>query len=91
MPKASLGNISVAAGLPDFLFDLKLNVSSFKVKVPGQVAVPVSGTRMNARAKTAINKARRGDVVTIFDIKASISGSGATVKKVLPVSVKITN
>ncbi len=91
MPKASLGKIAVAAGLPDFLFDLKLNVSSFKIKVPGQVAVPVSGTRMNARAKQAITKARRGDVVTIFDIKASVSGSSYKLKKVLPVSIDITN
>jgi len=91
MPKSSLGNITVGAGLPDFLFDLKLNVSSFKIKVPGQVAVPVSGTRMNARAKQVINKARRGDVVTIFDIKASVSGSSYKLKKVLPVSVNITN
>ena len=91
MPKGSLAKISVAAGLPDFLFDLKLNVSSFKIKVPGQVAVPVSGTRMNARAKQAINKARRGDVVTIFDIKATVSGSSYKLKKVLPVSINITN
>jgi len=91
MPKASLGNTTVGAGLPDFLFDLKLNVSSFKIKVPGQVAVPVSGTRMNARAKQAIGKARRGDVVTIFDIKASVTGSSYKLKKVLPVSVDITN
>ena len=91
MPKSSLGNTTVAAGLPDFLFDLKLNVSSFKIKVPGQVAVPVSGTRMNARAKQVISKARRGDVVTIFDIKASVSGSSYRLKKVLPVSINITN
>lgn len=66
MPKASLGRISVAAGLPDFLFDLKLNVSSFKVKVPGQVAIPVSGRGLNPRAKAAISKARRNDVITIL-------------------------
>ncbi|TDQ30235.1 type IX secretion system motor protein PorM/GldM [Tenacibaculum caenipelagi] len=91
MPKASLGRISVAAGLPDFLFDLKLNVSSFKIKVPGQVAIPVNGTILNARAKAAITKARRNDVITIFDIKASVSGSNYRIKRVLPVSVEITN
>ncbi|CAM1342297.1 type IX secretion system motor protein PorM/GldM [Tenacibaculum aestuarii] len=91
MPKASLGNVSIAAGLPDFLFDLKLNVSSFKIKVPGQVAIPVSGTRLNPRAKAALNKARRNDVITIFDIKASVSGSNYSIKKVLPVAIEITN
>lgn len=91
MPKASLGNVSIAAGLPDFLFDLKLNVSSFKIKVPGQVAIPVNGTRLNPRARAAIEKARRNDVITIFDIKASVSGSNYSIKKVLPVAVEITN
>ncbi len=91
MPKASLSNVSVAAGLPDFLFDLKLNVSSFKIKVPGQVAIPVSGTKMNSRAKQALNKARRNDLITIFDIKASVSGSNYSIKKVLPVTIEITN
>lgn len=91
MPKASLARISVAAGLPDFLFDLKLNVSSFKIKVPGQVAIPVNGRTLNARAKNALNKARRNDVINIFDIKASVSGSNYKLKKVLGVAIEITN
>ena len=91
MPKASLARISVAAGLPDFLFDLKLNVHSFKVKVPGQVAIPVNGRTLNARAKAALNKARRYDVINIFDIKASVSGSNYKLKKVLGVAIEITN
>ncbi|TCP28500.1 protein involved in gliding motility GldM [Tenacibaculum skagerrakense] len=91
MPKASAGNVSIGALLPDFLFDLKLNVTSFKVKVPGQPAVPVTGNRINARAKAAIAKARRDDVVNIFDIQATVSGSGAKVKKVVGVGIKISN
>ncbi|WBX75975.1 gliding motility protein GldM [Tenacibaculum ovolyticum] len=91
MPKASLSRISVAAGLPDFLFDLKLNVHSFKVKVPGQVTIPVNGRTFSTRAKQALNKARRNDVITIYDIKASVSGSNYKIRKVLPVSIEITN
>lgn len=91
MPKASLARINVAAGLPDFLFDLKLNVSSFKIKVPGQVTVPVNGRNLSARAKQALGKARRNDVISIFDIKASVSGSNYKLKKVLPVNIEITN
>ncbi|MBE7646866.1 gliding motility protein GldM [Tenacibaculum finnmarkense] len=91
MPKASLARINVAAGLPDFLFDLKLNVSSFKVKVPGQVTIPVNGRQLNARAKKALAKARRNDIIVIYDIKASVSGSNYKLKKVLPVSIEITN
>ncbi|PKH50624.1 gliding motility protein GldM [Tenacibaculum sp. Bg11-29] len=91
MPKASLARISVAAGLPDFLFDLKLNVHSFKIKVPGQVTIPVNGRTLSARAKQALGKARRNDVITIYDIKASVSGSNYKIRKVLPVSIEITN
>ncbi len=89
MPKSSVGKIRVGAGLPDFLFDLKLNVSAFKIKVPGQVAIPVTGTGMNSRAKQAILKARRGDQITIYDIQATTSGY--KLKKVLPVVIKVSN
>jgi len=91
MPKASLARISIAAGLPDFLFDLKLNVHSFKIKVPGQVTIPVNGRTLSARAKSALGKARRNDVITIYDIKASVSGSNYKIRKVLPVNIQITN
>ncbi|WP_299136519.1 gliding motility protein GldM [uncultured Tenacibaculum sp.] len=91
MPKASVRNITVGAGLPDFLFDLKLNVSSFKIKVPGQTTIAVSGTRLNARAKKALSRARRNDVITIFGIQASVSGSNYKIKKVLNVSIEVTN
>lgn len=92
MPKTSLGRTPIGAGLPDFVFDLKLKVNSFKVKVPGQVTVLVKGTVFNAQAKKAISKARRGDVVTIFDINASIIGNSSyKLQKVLPVSIEITN
>ncbi|SED07504.1 gliding motility-associated protein GldM [Tenacibaculum sp. MAR_2009_124] len=91
MPKSSVAKIVVGAGLPDFLFDLKLNVSSFKIKIPGQITIPVTGTRLNARAKKALAKARRNDLISIFDIKASVSGSNYKLKKVLPVNIEITN
>ena len=92
MPKTSLGRTPIGAGLPDFVFDLKLKVNSFKVKVPGQVTVLVRGTVFNAQAKKALSKAKRGDVVTIFDINASIIGNSSyKLQKVLPVSIEITN
>ncbi|MDT7832479.1 gliding motility protein GldM [Flavobacteriaceae bacterium S356] len=92
MPKSSLGNTPIGAGLPDFVFDLQLDVQGFTVKVPGQLAVKVTGTKLNARAKAALAKARRGDVITIFDIKATIRGNSSyQLKRVLPVSIEITN
>ncbi|WP_299670338.1 gliding motility protein GldM [uncultured Polaribacter sp.] len=92
MPKSSLGNTPIGAGLPDFVFDLQLKVNSFKVKVPGQVTVLVTGKTFNAQAKKALSKARRGDVITIYDVIATIIGNSSyKLKKVLPVSIELTN
>jgi hypothetical protein len=92
MPKSSLSKSEIGAELIDFDFDLKLKVSSFKIKVPGQSTVIVQGTRLNPRAKKALQKARRGDVINIFDLKASIVGNSSyRLKKVLPLSVELTN
>lgn len=92
MPKSSLAKSSIGAGLPDFLFDLKLRVTSFKVKVPGKTTVIVNGGRMNSQAQKAIAGAKRGDIVTVFGIKASIVGNSSyRLKEVLPISVEISN
>jgi len=92
MPKSSLGRVKIAAGLPDFVFDLKLRVNSFKVKVPNQATVVVKGSQFNAAAKKVMQKARRGDIITIFDIKASVVGnSTAKIGKVLQVGIEISN
>ena len=92
MPKSSLSKATISADLIDFDFDLKLKVSSFKVKIPGQSTVIVNGTRFDARAQKALMKARRGDVINIFDVKASIIGNSTyRLKGVLPLSVVISN
>ncbi len=92
MPKSSVSRVQIGAGLPDFVFDLKLNVNSFKFKVPRQLTITVKGKTLNALAKRSLTKARRGDVITIFDIDANIVGNSSyTLKKVLPVNIEITN
>jgi len=92
MPKTSVARATIGAGLPDFVFDLKLKVNSFKVKVPGQLTVTVRGTTFNAAAKKALSRARRGDVITIFDIVAVIENNTSyKLKKVIPVSIEISN
>lgn len=91
MPKASLAKASVGVILPDFVFDLTLRTTSFSVKVPGQATVKVNGARMNAKAANAIAKARRGDMINIFDIKSTLVGSasGYRIKNAMPVMVEI--
>lgn len=89
MPKSSLAKTTVRVELPDFLFDLKFTIQSFKIKVPGQATITVTGNKMNAQAQTAINKARVGDVIGIFDVKSSINGVSLNVKDASPVTIEI--
>ncbi len=89
MPKTGLANAPIAAGLPDFEFDVKIVVQGFKIKVPGQLTIIVNGSTLNAAAKAALSKVQRGDIINIYDIQAT--ADGLPIKKVLPVSIDITN
>ncbi|MCB0400086.1 MAG: gliding motility protein GldM [Winogradskyella sp.] len=92
LPKRNVEIGTVSAKLEDFVFDLPIEVTSFKIKVPGQPTVNVAGTKMNAQAASAIQKARRGDNITIFDINARIKGNTTyKLKNVSPVIVEVTS
>ena len=92
MPRRNLEIATVGAMLEDFDFELTIAVSEFKFKVPGQPTVVVKGSRMNAQAKSAIRRAKRGDNVQIFDIKAYVTNNRSyKLKKVSPVVVELTN
>ena len=66
----------------DFDFPVTVYVTQFNIKVPGQPTIVVSGSKMDARAISAIGKAQRGDVVVISEIKASFSGIDQLAKRV---------
>jgi len=90
MPSTSLESSTVGAEIPDFDFDLTLNTTGFTIKVPGQSAVVVRGNKMDAQAQKAIAKAKRGDVVIIFDIKSSLAGNSSyKIKDAGAVSIEI--
>jgi gliding motility-associated protein GldM len=92
IPRGNLEIATIGAMLEDFDFDLNLAVSGFKFKVPGQPTVSVNGNKLNGMAKTALKRAKRGDVVQIFDINAYITNNKSyKLKKVSPVVVEITN
>jgi gliding motility-associated protein GldM len=87
--KSRLEVSQVSAKLPDFDFDVKLNVVGFTLKVAGQAAVIVSGDRVNAQCKTALARAVRGDQVTISDIKTKLVGSDVLLSRTAPVIYEI--
>lgn len=92
LPKRNVEIGTIGAGLEDFDFDLNLAVSGFKFKVPGQPTVSVNGNKLDGKAKAALQRASRGDIVQIFDIEAYITNNKSyKLKKVSPVVVEITN
>jgi gliding motility-associated protein GldM len=91
LPRNNIEIGSVGAKLEDFDFDLPLQVTSFKFKVPGQPTVTVSGNKLNSQAKSNLRKARRGDGIQIFDIKVKASGSSVKIKPAAPVFVEVAN
>ncbi|MDY8134700.1 gliding motility protein GldM [Aquimarina sp. 2201CG5-10] len=92
MAKNALSIASIGAILPDFDFDIKLKVTNFKFKVEGQPTVQVNGGRLNAKAKSALRRAKRGSTVQIIDIKARLTTNASyKLKKISPVIVELTN
>ena len=92
MPRNNLEISTIGAILEDFDFDLKLAVSGFSFKVPGQPTVKVNGNKLDARAKSALKRAKRGDAVQIFDVQAYITNNKSyKLKKVSNVFIELTN
>lgn len=80
--KSNLETCTVTAAMEDFDFPVTVNVTQFNIKVPGQPTIVVSGNKMDSRARAAIQKAQRGDVVVISEIKASFVGIDQVTKRV---------
>lgn len=92
MPRESLAKSTIGATYPDFDFDLDLAISSFKIKVPGQATVIVNGSKLDDPAQRALDRAKIGDMVLVFDVKAQIKGNASIrLKNTIPVSIEITN
>ncbi|MBW1295511.1 gliding motility protein GldM [Aquimarina litoralis] len=92
MSKSGMQKASIGAILPDFDFDIKLDVTSFKFKVSGQPTINVRGRRLDSRAKSALKKAKRGSTVQVMDIKAQLkTNKGYKLKKISPVIIELTN
>ena len=78
--KSRLEVSQITAVLPDFLYDLKFQVTQFVLKVPGQASIVVNGDRVNAQCKAALARAKTGDQITISDVKTKIIGDGSGIQ-----------
>src|SRR6187402_2163780 len=72
---------TIGAALPDFDFEVQLNVVQFSMKVQGQPTVVVNGNKLNAQAKAALARTTRGDQVTFSEIKTKLVGSEIELRK----------
>jgi gliding motility-associated protein GldM len=88
-PKNNLEVCTITATMEDFDFPVNVNVTQFNIKVPGQPTIVVSGNKMDGRARAAIAKASRGDIVIISEIKASFQGIDQVAKRVSPCTYEI--
>ncbi|WP_420575000.1 gliding motility protein GldM [Kordia sp.] len=90
MSKSGIEKGTIEARLVDFDFKLGVSVTQFDFKVPGQPTITVRGGRLDARAKSALRRARRGQNVQILNIKAK-ADNGIRLKKISPVILEVTN
>lgn len=87
--QSSLGRLQVEATIPDFEFPVTFEVTSFKVKVPGQRTVQVNGKSLSGAGRV-IDQVKAGDAVNIFDIEATASGLGNTrIPNIAPVVIDV--
>ena len=90
LPKASVERAQVGAIMEDFDFDLTLNTLEFKIKIPGSPTITCKGTRLSGQAKQALSKARKGQEISIFDLKVQNPAKpNYRFKRVAPVLIEI--
>lgn len=83
---------TIGAVLQDFDFEMNLQVTGFSFRVPGQPTINVQGNKLNQQAKSALQRAPRGAVVQIIDIKATIVGNSSYIlPRISPIMVELTN
>jgi gliding motility-associated protein GldM len=87
--RSSLGISTISAEFLDFDFKLTPQVKSFLFQVPGKPSITVTGNKLDARAKSLLSQARRGDLVQIANIQAVVPG--VNVKSVSAVIIEITD
>ncbi|MGO1752260.1 MAG: GldM family protein, partial [Psychroflexus sp.] len=89
MPRKALEISPIGATFENFDFDLSPVVRRFTVSVPGQPSVVVNGSRFNSEAAKLLSRAKTGDIIQIFDIKADVPG--VNVKNMPALLVQLTN
>lgn len=75
--KDDLASSTVGVVFQGFVFDINTTVKSFEISVPGSPRLLVQGNKFDGAARAAIARAKRGDIITVGNIKVTVEGAGA--------------
>lgn len=91
LPKTNIANGEISVIYEGFDFELSARVTSFRILVPGQPSVVVNGNKIsqNPTAQAAVNRAQRGDIIYISDIRYSVSGYNGRTVPAMPISIEV--
>lgn len=88
-PKSNLEILTIGAILPDFDFEVGLNIIGFNFKVVGYPTIVVQGNKLNAQCKSVLSKLRSGDQIIISEIKIKLVGTDILLPRTAPVIYEI--
>lgn len=91
LAKANIAVGEISVMYDNFDFDLTTRVTSFRILVPGQPSQVVQGNRIssNPAAAAAVNRAKKGDIIQISEIRYSVSGYDGTPVPATPISIEV--
>ncbi len=89
LTKQELMNGKIGMKIGDFLYDMDFLVTAFKVKLPRNRIIRITGNKMNDMAKKELNKLTRNDRIQIFDIVVSCSSVNFKLKPPSPILIKV--
>lgn len=90
LKKEDLTNAIIKAEMKNFLHDLDLMVTSFKIHMPHFKTLEIEGNKMNLRANDLFTLLIPNDVVKIYDIRVYLKGrSHYRLKLIEPITIKI--
>ena len=88
-PKSNLEILTIGAIIPDFNFEVGLNIIGFNFKVAGYPTIVVQGNKLNAQCKSVLSKLRSGDQIIISEIKIKLVGTDLLLPRTAPVIYEI--
>lgn len=88
-PKSNLEMITIGALVPNFNFDIGLEIIGFNFKVVGYPTIVVQGNKLNAQCKSVLTRLKSGDQIIISEIKIKLIGSDILLPRTAPVIYEI--